>query len=164
MVEPTFFFPFLAFGRSPLTPCTVQPIWKICSSNWESIPQGSGWKEKMFETTTKSQTFWKIKPPGFWTRTQVIKLGSRDPNTPGDSQDPLVLSVHLVIVSRPLAAPFTRDVIKPPAVLWARWKLHPICRPDVPIEKTRKKSEKVKPAIWLIWDQERSSFYVTDLP
>ena len=21
-----------------------QPIWKICSSNWESFPQGSGWK------------------------------------------------------------------------------------------------------------------------
>ena len=29
-----------------------QPIWKICSSKWVHLPQGSGWKYKIFETTT----------------------------------------------------------------------------------------------------------------
>ena len=26
-----------------------QPLWKICSSKWVHLPQGSGWKQKIFE-------------------------------------------------------------------------------------------------------------------
>ena len=38
----------------------VEPTheWKICSSNWESFPQGSGWKFKKYEWNHHLVLFW----------------------------------------------------------------------------------------------------------
>ena len=47
-----------------------QPIWKICSSNWIMKPQGSGWKQKIFELPpprkTSLQIFHHPQDPWDW--------------------------------------------------------------------------------------------------